>query len=183
MPNQTLNKSPTNINFQCEHYASECYGCQKTFSGKGLTVNINREERTYCADCLWKLQKEYSAKKTCEDCGLFDDESCEKTGQKLVPVKAGFNTYFVQAETCRNYSTEQKASSKKKSELSEEQKEATALAKKLSDKGQTLTIYCCHCGAPIKIGGKSPEIPSTCSRCKGDLEIISFAKFIKQHQP
>ena len=162
---------------------SECYGCKKTFSGKGLTVNMNGEERTYCADCLWKLQKEYSAKKACENCGHFDEESCEKTGQKLVPVKAGFNTYFVQAETCRNYSTEQKTSSKKKNESSEEQKEAAALTKKLSDKGKTLTIYCCHCGAPIKIGGKSSEIPSTCSRCKGDLEIISFAKFIKQHQP
>jgi len=161
---------------------SECYGCKKTFSGKGLTVNINREERTYCADCLWKLQKEYSAKKTCEDCGLFDDESCEKTGQKLVPVQDGFNTYLVQAETCRNYSTEQKTSLKKKNELSEEQKEAATLAKKLSEKKQTLTYYCCHCGSALKIGEKAPEIQDTCPRCHGDLEIINRAKFIKQHQ-
>ena len=161
---------------------SECYGCKKSFSGKGLIVTINGEERTYCADCLWKLQKEYGQKKTCEDCGFFDEEFCGKRGKKLVPVKAGFNTYFAQADTCKDYSTEVKTTSKKKSELTEEQKEASALAKKLSEKGETLTVYCCHCGAPLKIGAKAPEIPNTCSRCQGDLEIVNFAKFIKQHQ-
>ncbi len=161
---------------------SECYGCKKSFSGKGLIVSINCEERTYCADCLWKLQKEYSLKKSCENCGHFDEESCEKRGKTLVPVKAGFNTYFTQAEKCGDYSTEQKASSKKKNEPTEQEKEATVLVKKLSEKGQTLTIYCCHCGAPMKIGAKAPEIQSTCPRCKGDLEIVNLTKFIKQHQ-
>jgi hypothetical protein len=161
---------------------SECYGCKKSFSGKGLIVSLNGEERTYCAECLWKLQKEYDKKKTCEDCGYFDDGSCEKIGKPLVPVKAGFNTYFAQAETCRDYSTDQKASSKKKNELTEEQKEATAIVKTLTEKRQTLTYYCCHCGAPLKIGAKAPEIQNTCPRCKGDLEIINLAKLIKQHQ-
>lgn len=161
---------------------SECYGCKKSFSGKGLIVNLNGEEQTYCADCLWKLQKEYAKKKTCEDCSYFDEESCEKIGKALVPVKAGFNTYFAQAETCRNYSTDQKASSKKKNELTEAQKEAAALVKTLSEKGQNLTYYCCHCGAPLKIGAKAPEIQNTCPRCKGDLEIINLAKLIKQHK-
>ena len=161
---------------------SECYGCKKSFSGKGLTVTINGDERTYCADCLWKLQKEYSQKKSCEDCGHFDEESCEKNGRKLTPVHVGFNTYFVHAETCRDYSTHQRDSSKKKNELSEEQKEASALAKKLAENGKTLTYFCCHCGAPLKIGAKTPEIQSTCPRCQGDLEIINMAKFIKQHQ-
>jgi len=161
---------------------SECYGCKKSFSGQGLIVTLNGEEWTYCADCLWKLQKQYGQKKTCEDCGHFDEESCEKTGKKLVPVKAGFNTYFAQAETCRDYSTHQKATSKKKNELSEEQKEAVALAKNLSEKGKTLTYYCCHCGAPLKIGAKAPEIQNNCPKCQGDLEIVNLAKFIKQHQ-
>ena len=161
---------------------SECYACKKTFSGKGLIVTLKGEERTYCADCLWKLQKDYAAKKSCEDCGHFDEESCEKRGKTLSPVKAGFNTYFVEAETCKDFSTDQKASSKKKIESTEEQKEAAALVKKLSEKGQTLTVYCCHCGAPMKIGGKSTEIPSNCPRCKGDLEIVNMAKFIKQHK-
>ncbi len=161
----------------------ECHGCKKSFSGAGLTVNINGNDQMYCADCYWKLQKEYNQKKTCEDCGHFDEESCEKTGKTLAPAKVGFATYFIEAETCKNYSTEVKGKSKKKEkELTETQKEAVALVKKLSDKGQTLTYFCCHCGAPIKIGAKAPEIQSNCARCKGDLEILDLSKFIKQHQ-
>ncbi len=161
---------------------SECFSCKKSFSGSGLIVNINGKEQTYCADCLWKLQKEYAQKKSCEDCGYFDEESCGKRRKAIVPVKAGFNMYFVEAETCRDYSTEQKVSSKKKDNLSEEQKEAIELVKKLAEKGQNLTYYCCHCGAPLKIGAKTPQIQNVCPRCRGDLEIINLAKFIKQHQ-
>jgi len=137
----------------------------------------------YCADCFWKLRKEYDKKKTCEDCGHFDEERCEKTRVALVPVKVGFNTYFVEAETCKDYSTEKKASSGKKKvkELTEEQKEAVALVKALSKKGKTLIYYCCHCGVPLKIGAQATEIQKTCPKCKGDLEIINRAKFIKQH--
>jgi hypothetical protein len=89
----------------------ECYGCKKSFSGSGLTVSLNGEERTYCADCLWTLRKEYDKKKNCEDCGYFNEESCEKIGKALVPVKVGYSTYLVQAEICKDYSTEKKASS------------------------------------------------------------------------
>ena len=118
---------------------SECYSCKKSFSGSGLIVSVNGKEQTYCADCLWKLQKEYAQKKSCERCGHFDEESCGKSGKALVPVKAGFSTYFVEAETCRNFSTEQKTS-KKKSELTEDQKEAAALAKKATGKRTELDV-------------------------------------------
>jgi hypothetical protein len=162
----------------------DCSGCKKNFSGKGLTVNLNGNEQMYCADCYWKLQKEYGQKKSCEACGYFEEETCEKNGRKMTPAKIGFNEYFIVAETCRDYSTEKKAGSgkKKNKESTEEQKEAVALAKGLSDKGKTVTYYCCHCGAPLKIGAKSPDIQSSCPKCGGDLEIISLARFIKQHQ-
>ena len=163
----------------------ECSGCKKSFSGSGLVVTAtNGEQKAYCADCFWVLRKEYDKKKTCEDCGHFEEDSCKKTGAALVPVKAGFNTYFVKAETCADYSTEKKENpdKKKEKELTQMQKEASALAKNLSHKGQTLTYYCCHCGAPLKIGARAPEIQKTCPRCKGDLEIINLSKFIKQHQ-
>jgi hypothetical protein len=161
----------------------ECGGCKKSFSGSGLTVNVNNNEQMYCADCYWKLQKQYDQKKTCEDCSFFDEESCQKTGKTLAPAKVGYATYFIEAENCKNFSTEKKGTSKKKEkELTEPQKETAALVKKLADKGQTLTYYCCHCGAPIKIGAKSPEMQSTCPKCKGDLEIVNLSKFIKQHQ-
>ena len=161
----------------------ECCGCKKSFSGAGLTVDIKGKDEMYCADCYWKLQKEYNQKKTCEDCGYFEEESCEKTGKKLIPAKVGYSNYFVEAETCKNFSTEKKGISKKKEkELTESQKETTALVKTLTEKGQTLTYFCCHCGAPIKVGAKASEIKYTCPRCKGDLEILNLAKFIKQHQ-
>ncbi len=161
---------------------SECCSCRKSFSGQGLIVKLNGKEQTYCADCLWKLQKDLSQKKTCEICSYFDEESCEKKGETLVPVKAGFSTYFVDAETCRDFTTENKAGTKKKQELTESQKAASALIKKLVEKGQTIAIYCCHCGSPVKIGGKSPELPMICQRCKGNLDIVDLAAFIKQHQ-
>src|SRR5208283_2695317 len=139
----------------------ECCGCKKSFSGTGLIVASHGEEKVYCADCLWKLRKEYDTKKNCEDCGHFDEEKCVKTQAALAPVKVGFNTYYVEAETCKDYSTEKKTN---------------------PDKGQTLTYYCCHCGAQLKIGARAPEIQQNCPRCKGDLEIINLSKFIKQHQ-
>jgi hypothetical protein len=158
----------------------ECCGCKKSFSGSALIVSLNGEQKTYCADCLWKLRKEYDKKKTCEDCGYIDEESCKKTGKTLMPAKVGFNTYFVEAETCKDYSTEKKAefAKKKDIQLTQTQKETAVLVKTLSRKGQTLTYYCCHCGAPIKIGAKTPEIQKTCPRCRGDLEIVNLAKFI-----
>src|SRR5208283_3614025 len=161
----------------------ECYGCKKSFSGSGLIVALNGQQLTYCADCLWKLRKEYDKTKTCEDCGYFDEESCKKTRVALVPVKVGYNTYFVEAETCKGFSTEKKTNPDKKKdkdkdkELTQMQKEAVALVKTLSVKGQNLTYYCCHCGAPLKIGARAPEIQKNCPRCKGDLEIINLAKF------
>jgi hypothetical protein len=161
----------------------ECGSCRKSFSGSGLSVNINGNEQMYCADCYWKLQKEYDQKKNCEECGYFNEESCTKTGKALSPAKVGFSNYFIEAEICKNFSTEKKGSSKKKEkELTETQKEAAGLVKTLSEKEKTLTYFCCHCGAPIKLGSKAPEIQDICPRCKGDLEIINLAKFIKQHQ-
>ncbi len=162
----------------------ECCGCRKSFSGAGLTVNLNGIEEMYCADCYWKLQKEYDQKKNCEDCGYFDEESCEKTKRALVPAKVGFATYYVEAENCRDFSTEKKGSTKnKEKEATQTQRDASDFVKTLADKGQTLTYYCCHCGGPIKIGAKAPEIRNTCPRCRGDLQIIDLYKFIKQHQP
>ena len=160
---------------------SECSSCKKSFSGAGIIVSQKNEEKIYCADCFWKIRAEYDKKKSCEDCSYFDQESCDKRGKPLIPVKAGFNTYFVEAETCRDFSIEQKESSKKKIELTEERKEAAALIKTVSEKGQTLTYYCCHCGAPLKIGLKATRVQKTCPSCGGDLEIINLSKLINQH--
>jgi rubrerythrin len=59
--------------------------------------------------------------------------------------------------------------------------DANALVKNLAKKGQTLTYYCPHCGAPLKIGAKAATIQETCPSCRGDLEVINLGKLIKQH--
>ena len=100
-------------------------GGKKSFAGLGLVVTANGEEKAYCADCFWVLRKEYEKKKTCEDRGLSHQESCKKTRVALVPVKAGYNSYFAQAETCKNDTTEKKGSPDKK-----KQKELTQTEKK-----------------------------------------------------
>jgi hypothetical protein len=190
----------------------KCYGCSKTSSGKMPTATIEGQERSYCADCYWKLEKEYLKKKTCEECAYFSKDRCKKTDVSLTPVTVGFSTYFVQAENCNYFSEEKEAfleqakkleAQGKHEEAADEYEKLGMIAqaeeirkklpksssamnpnseiKNLTKKGQTLTYYCCHCGAPLKIGAKSPQIQKTCPRCKGDLEVINLSKLIKQH--
>ena len=190
----------------------KCYSCGKSSSGRMPTATINGEERSYCADCFWKLEKQYREKKTCEECAYFSDDRCKKTDVSITPVTVGYSTYFVQAENCKYFSTdkdvfleqakkleaqgrhEEAAVEYEKLGMTEQaetvRKKVTGSApatdlnisvKNLCKKGQTLTYYCCHCGAPLKIGAKAPKIQKTCPRCKGDLEIIDLRKLIKQH--
>ena len=64
-------------------------------------------------------------------------------------------------------------SKKKDKELTETQKEAAALVKTLSEKGQTLTYYCCHCGAPLKIGAKAPGIQTPAPDAKATSKSLT----------
>ena len=189
---------------------SKCYSCGKVSSGM-IQAKIRGEERSYCADCYWKIDKEYKQKKTCEDCAHFSEENCKKTSTKLSPSTIGYNTYFVQAENCKYLSTdkqdfleqakkleaegkhEEAASQYEKLAMPEKAEEArkkmtpttpidaSSSVKTLTKKGQTITYYCCHCGAPLKIGAKAEKIQKTCPSCKGDLEVINLGKLIKQH--
>ena len=70
------------------------------------TAKIGGEERFYCADCYWKLEKEYKGKKNCEECSYFSNEKCRKKGKSLEAVTVGYNAYFVQAEKCADFSTD-----------------------------------------------------------------------------
>ena len=165
----------------------QCFSCTKSFGGTGLIVTMNGEKRTYCADCLWTLRKEYDQKKSCETCAYFNSDSCEKTSTELEPVKIGINTYFVQAEKCKDFSTE-KIETHKTGQPKKKEKEPTSpnvsvedRVKKLVESGKTITYYCPYCGNPIKIGAKSPEIKKTCPRCSSDLEILNLSKLIKKH--
>ena len=171
-------------------------------------VTIDGEERSYCADCLWKLDKEYKQKKNCEECAHFNKEKCKKTNKTLKPVTVGFSSYFPQAESCVFFTNDKQVvleeirklelagrfedvvSEYERLGMADEAEEArkkivpidiNAQIKVLTSKGQTLTYYCCHCGEPLKIGAKATEIQSCCPHCSGDLEVINLGKLIKQH--
>lgn len=188
---------------------SKCYSCGKVSSGMP-TAKIGGEERTYCADCYWKLEKDYKGKKNCEDCSYFSNERCKKKGTALEVVTIGFNTYFVQAEKCANFSTDKEIAlgEIKKLEAQGQYEEAAlgyeklgmtneaeevrkklastpidinASIKKLAKKGKTLTYYCVHCGTPLKVGGLSLKVQQTCPKCNGDLGVINIGKLINQH--
>jgi DNA-directed RNA polymerase subunit RPC12/RpoP len=58
--------------------------------------------------------------------------------------------------------------------------DVNALVKQLAERGQTLTYYCCNCGAPLKVGAKN-EVLKTCPNCGYDLAVIDIAKFINEH--
>jgi len=191
----------------------KCYNCGKTSKGNMPTAKIDGEERPYCADCYWKLEKEYKLKKTCEDCAHFNDEHCKKTDVALVPVTIGYNNYFVQAENCNYFNADKEVflQEAKKLEAESQFEEAALLYEKLDmpeqaeasrknikaiaqqpvnintqvknlvKKGKTLSYFCCHCGAPLKIGAKAPQVQKNCPRCGGDLEVINLGKLIQQN--
>jgi len=191
---------------------AKCYSCGKVSSGSMPTVKIGRQERSYCADCYWKIEKEYKGKKNCDECSYFSNEKCKKKGKQLEPVTVGYNTYFVQAEKCGDFSTdkdvaldeikkleakgqfeeaateyerwgmtEEAEATRKKTPSKTVSADASASVKNLAKRGQTLTYYCPHCGMPLKIGAKAPQIQKFCTRCKGDLGVIDMGKFLKQH--
>jgi hypothetical protein len=191
----------------------QCHSCQKTFSGSGLTIELDGKQDIYCVDCFWATKKDLT-KETCEDCIHFTDESCQVTGEKLVATSVGMSPYFLQRMKCQHFlvnsesniievkiknleaqgcfeqaaqeyeklgmTEKAEATRKKASETSVPQADADALVKQLAKKGQTLTYYCCHCGAPLKIGAKK-ELLQNCLKCGGDLTIINLAKLISQH--
>jgi len=188
----------------------KCYGCGKESKGNMPTAKISGEQRSYCADCYWKVEKEYKAKRNCEECSYFTVDTCKKRGKKLEEVTVGYNTYFVQAEKCGDFNTdkdvalaefkkleaqgkyEEAAAGYDRWGMTEEAEaarrkmpkatvETSALVKNLARSGQTLTFYCPHCGAAFKVGAKGKEIPKFCNSCRGDLSVVNFGRLIEQH--
>jgi hypothetical protein len=91
----------------------QCDECGKRFSGSGLSVVLEGKQKTFCADCYGRIREEYDKKRNCDDCGHFDDESCELTGNKLKPISIGYRDYFVQAEKCAYYTGEETRNAQK----------------------------------------------------------------------
>jgi hypothetical protein len=117
------------------------------------------------------LSKEEDERKRLEEMNQYIVNS-EKAGR-----------YEDAARACEDLGMFEKAGQlrRKAKEMTVVHVDVNSLVRQLAERGQTLTYYCCHCGAPLKIGAKSVEVPKTCPHCGYSLEFVDLAKFINQH--
>jgi hypothetical protein len=99
---------------------------------------------------------------------------------------------YVQSAKCEFFTTSTDpavvAAAKKKAEAERKKIKETLkrpltveeLIAELSRRGQTLTYFCCHCGAALNVGANQ-EVLKECPRCKYDLTIVDMAGLIRQH--
>jgi len=189
---------------------AKCYTCGKESRGGMPTAKINGEERTYCADCYWKVEKEYKGKKNCDECSYFTEETCKKKGRKVECAKVGYTEYYPEAEGCASFSTDKEVAMAEIHKLEKQGKfedaadaydrwgmtvEAQAARRKapatksgieqkikeLAKSGQTLTYYCPHCGTQLKVGAKNQTVQKFCNNCHGDLSVVDLEKLVEQH--
>ncbi len=186
---------------------STCQVCNATFRGiPPYTVKDGKQVEA-CPTCFKKLDAEYKTN-SCLACVFFHSGNCELFGTELdEPYVANATCdYFT---TSTDPETVAKARIKKfemsgrfedaakeyekigKPKLAKETRaksgnapvvatDLESLIKALSQRGQTLTYFCVHCGAPLKVGAKN-EPATACPNCKYDLSAVDVAKLISQH--
>jgi len=163
---------------------STCPVCGQTYRGIALNTFKNGVAVEVCPSCYKTLDAEYR-KNSCYACVFFNNGTCELYSTEL-------DEPYLQNFKCESFTTSKDPSvitqAKERAEAARKQR-TERLSKPLSldeaiaeltKKGQTLTYYCCHCGAPLKVGGKH-EILKDCPNCKTDLSAIDMAKLINQH--
>ncbi len=186
---------------------SQCQVCGVTFSGIPLITVKDGKQVEACPACYRKLDEEYR-KNSCIACVFFNVGSCELFSTDLDEpyVQSATCEFFT---TNPDPATVAKARIKKfemtgryedaakeyeKIGMPEKAAEARSMAKVapvpltdvneliklLTQRGQTLTYYCCHCGAPLKVGAKHEPL-KTCPNCNYDLSAIDLATLINQH--
>lgn len=186
---------------------STCPVCGQTYRGIALTTVKDGQPVEACPACYKTLDAEYR-KNSCLACVLFHSGTCELFGTELdEPYVASFKCdYFT---TSTEESAVSKAKIKKyemagrfedaareyeKLDMKKEADEARRKAsqtpartltlaegiQQLTGRGQALTYFCCHCGAPLKVGAGN-DVQKSCPKCKYDLSAIDLAKLISQH--
>jgi len=86
----------------------QCSRCGKKlgrFGSPGVPVTLESGEKEFCTDCFWELRKEYDRRKTCDGCMHFEEDFCSKINRRLTPITIGMMDYFIQAERCVYYIT------------------------------------------------------------------------------
>jgi transcription initiation factor IIE alpha subunit len=186
---------------------SVCQVCGETFRGIPLYSVSEGKQVEVCPPCYKRLDEAYK-KNSCLACVFFNIVNCELFSSELEEpyVKSASCTYFTTSkdpqaiakakikkfeatkrfeDAAKEY--EKLGNTSKADEMhkkAEKQPQAkytvNELVKQLSQQGQALTYYCCHCGEKLKVGAKQ-EPQKTCPKCKGDLTVIDLAKLINQH--
>ena len=186
---------------------SQCQACGTTFRGIPLMTVKDGKQIEACPNCYKKLDEQYR-KTSCIACVFFNSGACELFSTDLdEPYINSATCNFFTTDT--NPEAAAKARIKKfemsgrfedvarefeKLGMNNEAEEAKKKAKhqpapsmdlneliaQLTNRGQTLTYYCAHCGEPLKVGAKQ-EPQKTCPSCKYDLSAINLAKLISQH--
>ena len=186
---------------------SQCQVCGESFRGIPLNTVKDGKKVEVCPNCYNFLDDVYK-KNSCLACVFFNIDSCELFGTELEepylqnlkceyftndpePVnvaKARIKKFEMTgrfedaAEEYAKIGMPEKAEETRKKIKKQNLPETdiNVLLEQLSKRGQILTYYCCHCGEPLKLGGKN-EILKTCPKCKFDLTVINTVKLINQH--
>lgn len=186
---------------------STCPVCGQTYRGIALNTVKDGKQVEVCPACYKTLDAEYR-KNSCYACVFFHSGSCELFGTELEEpyiqnFKCGFFTTSNDEATISSAKIKKYELSGRFEDAAKEyeklgmKQEAVATRKKaeenprqiltlekalsqLNQRGQALTYFCCHCGAPLKVGNNQETLKS-CPKCKYDLSAIDLAKLISQH--
>jgi hypothetical protein len=161
-----------------------CPVCGQQYRGIALVSVKDGKEVEVCPACYKTLNAEYR-KNSCLACVFFDMGTCGLYGTDL-------DEPYVQNAKCEFFTTstdpavvaqvKERAAASRKKMKAHTSKPLTIdeLIVELTERGQTLTYFCCHCGVPLKVGAKN-EIQKSCPNCKCDLSVMDMAKLISQH--
>lgn len=186
---------------------SNCQVCGATFKGIPLITVKDGKQVEACPSCFKTLDEEYK-KNSCIACVFFNMGSCELFGTDLEEpyvqnkdcdyfgtdpdptsiAKARIKKYELTGRFDKAAEEYEKLGMKDQAEEAIKKVKDRPVPKgsvdeaikQLTERGQSLTYFCCHCGAPLKAGANNPILKS-CPNCKYDLSVIDMAKLISQH--
>jgi hypothetical protein len=151
---------------------SQCQVCGESFRGIPLNTIKDGKKVEVCPNCYNFLDDVYK-KNSCLACVFFNIDSCELFGTELEEP-------YLQNLKCEFFTNDPDPTNVARAKQNLAETDIDVLLEQLSKRGQILTYYCCHCGEPLKLGGKN-EILKTCPKCKFDLTVINTVKLINQH--
>ena len=186
---------------------SNCQVCGATFKGIPLITVKDGKQVEACPACFKKLDEEYK-KNSCIACVFFNMGSCELFGTDLEEpylqnkncdyfgtdpdptsiAKARIKKYELTGRYDKVAEEYEKIGDKDKAEEARKKVKGKPVPKssvgeainQLAERGQSLTYFCCHCGAALKVGANN-QIQKNCPNCKYDLTVIDMARLISQH--